>query len=542
MQPRLALLLLAVGTAQAQFSGLTTINDGSSVWFASQLRQRGTDQYPWSKIFRIDGNGVALEAQRDRGPLVPRTNPYVLDAPQVSGDGRWLLYRGTLDCGAGSSCFLSEHHSTTLRNTGTGAETVVGANARMSRNGRYLAVFTSTPLFRHFELKDQSSGASLFNGDFTVAGASIASDGTTAIVETDQLELVKNGILTKLRDKNVAAAVIDDSAATIVFETFDRRRLFVTDLKTLRTQQLGPDDRDSYQATLSADGQWVLYITRLGPIPQLFISRRDGTEWKQLTARGDGVLEATLSGDGNTAYAVTKDGSLLRIGTRSGVTETIAGPSPAITSVQATTPGSLTLVEGTNLGHAIVQIGGLAAPVFAQSSSSIWFQVPWEVPLTTNLLTVSQGDASSFEYPASVTLSAFAPMAIPLAPPDTAMNTPVAIHSDFNSLVTRSNPARPGEILHVYLTGGGAVSPAIATNAPAPASPLSRITTPINVVAENGAPLQVYYFGLAPGLVGVWQLDFAVPAGWQLPLTVQIRSDSLPGGAATLPAIPVATL
>ena len=123
MRLRVLLLLLAAATARAQFSGLTTTNDGSTVWFSSALRLRGTDQHLWPKIFRIDGNGAALVAQRDRSSPVPPTNPFMLGQPQVTGDGQWLLYRGTLICGAGSSCFLSEQHSTTLRNNVTGEET-----------------------------------------------------------------------------------------------------------------------------------------------------------------------------------------------------------------------------------------------------------------------------------------------------------------------------------------------------------------------------------------------------------------------------------
>ena len=141
MQLRLALLLLATAPAYAQFSGLTTTGDGSAVWFSSALRQRGTDQFLWPKIFRIDGNGAALVAQRERNSPVPPTNPFMLDRPQVTGDGQWLLYRGTLNCTAGSSRFLSEQHSTTLRNNITSEETPVAPNARISRNGRYLATF-----------------------------------------------------------------------------------------------------------------------------------------------------------------------------------------------------------------------------------------------------------------------------------------------------------------------------------------------------------------------------------------------------------------
>ncbi len=116
-------------------------------------------------------------------------------------------------------------------------------------------------------------------------------------------------------------------------------------------------------------------------------------------------------------------------------------------------------------------------------------------------------------------------------------------------MVTDSNPAAPGEILHVYLTGGGPVIPPVATGAANPISPLSNITTPISVVAGNylgQGPVQVYFFGLAPGLIGVWQMDAAVPSDWSSHyVSFQIEFYSPPpnsfAGSELLPAIPVKT-
>ena len=59
------------------------------------------------------------------------------------------------------------------------------------------------------------------------------------VVGPNTLELVKNGVRTTLRDSNVAAAVIDDSASTIVYQTLDRTRLFVIDLQTMQRSNSG---------------------------------------------------------------------------------------------------------------------------------------------------------------------------------------------------------------------------------------------------------------------------------------------------------------
>jgi uncharacterized protein (TIGR03437 family) len=509
--------VLVAPAARAQFSGLTTTNDGSQLWFASPLPQRGTDQFLWSKIFRIDTNGVTLVAQRMRSSPVPPTNAFVLDQPQASGDGSLLLYRGTLNCGCCSSCFLSEQHSTALLDTRTGQEAPVGANARLSRNGRYLASYSSGNIFNpRFVLSDRAQSVTLFQDIFAPGTVSIASDGTTALTSSLRLQLVKGGVRSTLRSSNVMAAVIDDGAATIIYETQSPRRLFVLDLTTMTTQQLGPDDRASFQATLSADGQWVAYLSTLGATPQVFISHPDGSNWKQLTARDDGIVEVTLSGNGKTVFAITGDQSILHIDAATGETTTLVGPTPTILSVQTTSPGSLTEVRGARLEDASVNIAGISTPILGRSGTAILFQVPWEVPPSANTLTIPEGGAPYFDDAASLVLCPFCPQAIPLGHADPATPVqPTAIHADFESLVTNENPAIPGEILHMYLTAGGAVAPPVATGVANPPSPLSTITASVSVVAaEDYEPIKVYYFGLAPGMIGVWQMDAEIPSGW----------------------------
>jgi uncharacterized protein (TIGR03437 family) len=154
--------------------------------------------------------------------------------------------------------------------------------------------------------------------------------------------------------------------------------------------------------------------------------------------------------------------------------------------------------------------------MFSQSDTSILFQIPWEIPVSANSLTIPQGGAPYFDDATPLDMGPFLPEAIPLAPPEPATGTvPIAIHTDFRSLVTDENPALRGEVVHIYLMGGGAVNPPIATGLVSSLSPLSRITTPISVVAQGySQPVQVSFFGLAPGTIGVWQMDAAVPSDW----------------------------
>ena len=202
---------------------------------------------------------------------VPPTNACV---PRPAA-GRWrpepsCVYRGTLYCVAGGlRASLSEQHVSTLLNIVTGQATPVGANASISRNGRYLASYSSGNVFNPlFVLTDQAGGTTLFQGTFAPQTVSIAADGTTALTMGSSLQLIKGGVLSTLVSSNVTAAGIDDGAATILYETQSPRRLFVLNLNTMETKELGPANRDSFQGTLSADGQWVAYLSTIGSTPQ----------------------------------------------------------------------------------------------------------------------------------------------------------------------------------------------------------------------------------------------------------------------------------
>ena len=113
-------------------------------------------------------------------------------------------------------------------------------------------------------------------------------------------------------------------------------------------------------------------------------------------------------------------------------------------------------------------------------------------------------------------------------------------HQDFHGLVSAADPAHPDEILHLYLTGLGAVTPAVATGQPTPLAPLSLINGPMYVFWAGQLPINfpmsptVLFAGLAPGLVGLEQIDLQVPheAPGQLGVSIQV---GVGGTSATFP-------
>ena len=71
--------------------------------------------------------------------------------------------------------------------------------------------------------------------------------------------------------------------------------------------------------------------------------------------------------------------------------------------------------------------------------------------------------------------------------------------------------AREGNIAVLYVAGLGATQPVVMEGAAAPASPLAQ-TIVRSVVRIGGQIAPVTFSGLAPALVGVYQVNAVIPA------------------------------
>jgi uncharacterized protein (TIGR03437 family) len=90
-----------------------------------------------------------------------------------------------------------------------------------------------------------------------------------------------------------------------------------------------------------------------------------------------------------------------------------------------------------------------------------------------------------------------------------------AMHEDFQAFVTPRKPPLPGEIVHLFATGLGPVIPPVSSGMPAPLDTLSRTTTEWvytwDQLSPRRTPADVRFAGLAPGTVGVYQIDVRIP-------------------------------
>jgi uncharacterized protein (TIGR03437 family) len=160
-----------------------------------------------------------------------------------------------------------------------------------------------------------------------------------------------------------------------------------------------------------------------------------------------------------------------------------------------------------------VDVFGVPAPIigiaFLSDHQQINIQVPWEAIVRqisgvyTDSIEVRQnGQYGRIEVQSTLGIGRLF---------TNAQGYGIAQHASDYSPITSNSPAHPGEWVIVYATGLGAVDKPQQTGYPPPANLLSRIVGSVDVLL-GANPTQVLFEGLAPGLVGVNQINFQVPS------------------------------
>jgi len=174
-----------------------------------------------------------------------------------------------------------------------------------------------------------------------------------------------------------------------------------------------------------------------------------------------------------------------------------------------TTASAATLPLATSLGGVQVMVNGTPAPIVDVSPTRVDAIVPYSTAgglvqfqvinngTQSNAVTLYQADCS----PGIFTLAS------------NGLGDGAIRHADF-SVVNSSNPARQGEVVLIYMTGLGDVTPPVADGAAAPSNPLTGTTTSYDVFiggAFSGVRATVQFQGLAPGFPGLYQMNVQIP-------------------------------
>jgi uncharacterized protein (TIGR03437 family) len=182
----------------------------------------------------------------------------------------------------------------------------------------------------------------------------------------------------------------------------------------------------------------------------------------------------------------------------------------------------------TDMGTSVIA-GGVSAPLFYISPNQVNLQLPGELqPNTDYSLVVAANGGITVPY--KLTLRDVSPGVVAYAGGGT-----IAQHLDY-SLVDEAHPAKPGEVLIMYLLGLGATDPPVASDTRAPSvEPLARAVDAVTVTVD-GTPSQLDYVGLTPGSIGLYQIDFTVPQGSKSgDLDVVVTQKGVSANVTTLP-------
>jgi uncharacterized protein (TIGR03437 family) len=207
------------------------------------------------------------------------------------------------------------------------------------------------------------------------------------------------------------------------------------------------------------------------------------------------------------------------------------GSTTASAGAQLPLPATLANIQ--------VLFQGAATPLFMASPTQVNFFVPMGAP-TSGTANVQVVNSSTGQVYAAgvVTMNSVSPGLFlnPLNATGAYRQAAVINYGD-GSMNSASHPALRGTYVEIFGTGEGVVpgAPADGAAATGPVPTASRPVVYLNGISVDDPYFQefngdgsivnhIYYSGLAPGLVGVWQIDIKIPTlaspGGQIPITV----------------------
>jgi len=214
----------------------------------------------------------------------------------------------------------------------------------------------------------------------------------------------------------------------------------------------------------------------------------------------------------------------------------IFGQNLGASAVAASTP--LPLI----LGGTCVTLNNVALPLFMTSATQINAQVPPGTAAGTFPLVVRSIANQAESASQQVAISKYAPAVLV----DPTTNQILLFHAD-GSYVNQNNPANRDEPLMMYAVGlGGTTGGTVTAGTPSPASPLAVSPTVAVYFGDPSwvqAAIIVDWAGLAPGMIGIYQLNLRVPgfhiSGNSLPVMLTVGGVSSPTIGPVLPSVSV---
>ncbi len=548
------MLLLGI-PAFCQYSEIVTTDDGQQVYFTTLLIERSAPVTAptESRIFRIDGRAFQLFVER--GSLARTDAGGTGDGAssvQVTGDGQSVAFILTNICPPGDPC------RSTIRRAeirGRGA-TVLGEADRvlLSRNGKWALLVPPRfsfpgPAGEPPQPNTESTLINLDTGEKTAVGMPATLDGAFALASNGsvlqrvqgtagvQLGVWANGGLKQLPSVTGAVAFLgmsDDAGTVLVsrislpppgqpLSTLPAPDLIALDLRDGTSKVLHSLKPPGAYILLgiSNDGHRALLRTddQNGPGPVMLLDVETGKSTELTIGEDERPISGVLSGFGNAAIIGTNNGRILRLALDSSGTVTSAEEllpaTPYFNPLVLLAPGALLDVDRPISGdidwRGRIQLNNLPLAVIGQTARRLTLQVPWELQIGTAAVFIDYPSDSRLVQRTSLFIAPQAPRFVAPPPGASGIFGGMLIKSDFSGYV--SAPPKPGDIVHIYMTGLGAVRGSVKTGEPAPVNDLRPIDGYVHCAfTPNSTDAETLFAGLAPGMIGIYQLTFRFPA------------------------------
>jgi uncharacterized protein (TIGR03437 family) len=221
---------------------------------------------------------------------------------------------------------------------------------------------------------------------------------------------------------------------------------------------------------------------------------------------------------------------------KGGVAMTVAPPviatggvvSAAASSQALLAPGSLITIYGSRLSQGQVQakspypttlagsrilLANRYAPLSFASNGQINAIVPYGIAVNTAQQVLASA-AGALSIPQPVNVAAAAPAIFTTNNTGQGQGVIVGVPKGGGSqaIADAAHPVKAGDAIVVYCTGLGEVSPPVPAGTPAPPALLSRTVNAVTATI-GGFASHVFFAGLAPGFVGMYQVNVTVPSG-----------------------------
>jgi uncharacterized protein (TIGR03437 family) len=531
--------LAAGAPAAAQFLDLATDSHGSRLLFSTPLSLPGDERNDQLKIIEASPGGSlrtlfstppTMQSPDDSFP----SNFPVLRGALLSSSGA-LAYTASRWCIGGSRCLPVESFLGTVLppgcNAGQGCAISSAGTVSLSSNGRWAVFFNPSSMMRRYWITwlDLETGATASSSvplavPAPAGGRIVASDG--AVVSGAQeafLDLrrpASEPTLIPTRSGLDQVIVSSDGRFAVGVTRDAARSLTAVDFRSGLETVIVEAEEGCSNPVLSEDGSTLLFLSganweaRNGSLAvQVWTIGMLTGRLMQWTSEPEGIAAATLSGDGQTVWAATGDGRILRLQAPGAAAEEVVAASPdaALHGTTRIVPGSRYTLEGSGLAGVHLHWQGLDLPVIESSNHRAVFLVPWEAATGKGAIEVER-EHSPF---APLHIAAEAAAAAPLFAE--TEHFAWGLHADGTPL-TLASPAMPGETIKLMITGLGPVSASGQAQTPFELRAIENPAFPPPLLPILGAALD-------PGAPGMYWIQVRLPAAISTnPLQLAIRT------------------